>query len=78
MQGGPRRCASIPIPSNRTPKYRPRGRSAAEWGVLIADGKNFFTTAPWIALFPGTVIVIAGVGFSLTGDGLADLLEVKR
>ena len=50
----------------------------AEWGVLIADGKNFFTTAPWIALFPGTVIVIAGLGFSLTGDGLADLLEVKR
>ena len=50
----------------------------AEWGVLIADGKNFFTTAPWITLFPGTVIVIAGLGFSLTGDGLADLLDVKR
>ena len=50
----------------------------AEWGVLIADGKNFFTTAPWIVLFPGAVIVIAGLGFSLTGDGLADLLEVKR
>ena len=50
----------------------------AEWGVLIADGKNFFTTAPWISLAPGTVIVLAGLGFSLTGDGLADLLEVKR
>ena len=46
--------------------------------MLIADGKNFFTTAPWIVLFPGAVIVIAGLGFSLTGDGLADLLEVKR
>ena len=50
----------------------------AEWGVLIADGKNFFTTAPWITLFPGVVIVLAGLGFSLTGDGLADLLDVKR
>jgi peptide/nickel transport system permease protein len=50
----------------------------AEWGVLIADGKNFFTTAPWISLFPGSVIVLAGLAFSLTGDGLADLLEVKR
>ena len=50
----------------------------AEWGVLIADGKNFFTTAPWIAIFPGAVIVLAGLGFSLSGDGLADLLEVKR
>jgi len=50
----------------------------AEWGVLIADGKNFFTTAPWITLFPGVAIVLAGLGFSLAGDGLADLLEVKR
>jgi peptide/nickel transport system permease protein len=50
----------------------------AEWGVLIADGKNFFTQAPWITLFPGAVIVVAGLGFSLTGDGLADLLEVRR
>jgi peptide/nickel transport system permease protein len=50
----------------------------AEWGVLIADGKNFFTTAPWMALFPGVAIVLAGLGFSLTGDGLADLLAVKR
>lgn len=50
----------------------------AEWGVLIADGKNFFTQAPWISLFPGAVIVLAGLGFSLTGDGLADLMDVKR
>ena len=50
----------------------------AEWGVLIADGKNFFTQAPWISLFPGMAIVLCGLGFSLTGDGLADLMEVKR
>jgi peptide/nickel transport system permease protein len=49
-----------------------------EWGVLIADGKNFFTQAPWITLFPGLVIVLAGLGFSLTGDGLADLMDVRR
>ncbi len=49
-----------------------------EWGVLIADGKNFFTQAPWITLFPGLIIVFAGLGFSLTGDGLADLLDVRR
>ena len=50
----------------------------AEWGVLIADGKNFFTQAPWISLFPGAAIVLCGLGFSLTGDGLADLMEIKR
>lgn len=50
----------------------------AEWGVLVADGKNFLTQAPWIALFPGAAIVLAGLGFSLLGDGLADRMEVKR
>jgi len=50
----------------------------AEWGVLIADGKNFFTTAPWMSLAPGVAIVAAGLGFSLVGDGLATLLDVKR
>ena len=47
----------------------------AEWGVLIADGKNFMTTAWWMSIFPGVAIVVAGTGFSLFGDGLADLLR---
>jgi len=51
---------------------------AAEWGVLIADGKNLFTQAWWISVFPGFAIVLCGIGFSLVGDGLADLLDVKR
>ncbi|WP_293853890.1 ABC transporter permease [uncultured Alsobacter sp.] len=51
---------------------------AAEWGVLIADGKNFFSQAWWITVFPGIAIILAGIGFSLAGDGVADLLDVKR
>ncbi len=51
---------------------------AAEWGVLIADGKNFMSTAWWISIFPGVAIVITGLGFSLLGDGLAELLRPKR
>jgi peptide/nickel transport system permease protein len=51
---------------------------AAEWGVLVADGKNYFSQAPWIAFFPGLAAVICGMGFSLAGDGLGDLLDVKR
>jgi peptide/nickel transport system permease protein len=50
----------------------------AEWGVLIADGKNFMSTAWWITVFPGIAIVLTGLGFSLLGDGLAELLRVKR
>jgi peptide/nickel transport system permease protein len=47
----------------------------AEWGVLIADGKNFMTTAWWMSIFPGLAIVFAGIGFSLLGDGIAVLLR---
>jgi peptide/nickel transport system permease protein len=45
----------------------------AEWGVLIAEGRNFITTAWWLSLMPGIAIVLTGLGFSLIGDGLADL-----
>ena len=51
---------------------------AAEWGVQIADGKNFMNTAWWISVFPGVAIVITGLGFSLAGDGVAEMLRVRR
>ncbi len=47
----------------------------SEWGVLIADGKNFMTTAWWMSIFPGIAIVLAGTAFSLLGDGLAGWLR---
>jgi peptide/nickel transport system permease protein len=50
----------------------------AEWGVLVADGKNFINTGWWISVFPGIAIVITGLGFSLVGDGVADLLRRSR
>ncbi|MEM7443816.1 MAG: ABC transporter permease [Pseudomonadota bacterium] len=49
----------------------------AEWGVLIAEGRNFITTAWWMSLMPGIAIVLTGLGFSLIGDGLADLLRPR-
>jgi peptide/nickel transport system permease protein len=49
----------------------------AEWGVLIADGKNFMTTAWWMSIFPGFAIVVAGLSFSLLGDSLAEWLRPK-
>ena len=51
---------------------------AAEWGVQIADGKNFMATAWWISVFPGFAIVLTGLGFSLLGDGLAEILRGRK
>jgi peptide/nickel transport system permease protein len=51
-----------------------------EWGVMIAEGRDFLTTAWWPSTFPGLAIVVLAIGFSLFGDGLADYArpEVKR
>ncbi len=50
----------------------------AEWGVLIADGKNFMTPAWWISVFPGIAIVLAGLGFSLSATASPIFCDVKR
>ena len=49
----------------------------SEWGVLVAEGRNFVTTAWWLSLMPGLSIVLTGLGFSLIGDGLADIIRPK-
>jgi peptide/nickel transport system permease protein len=46
-----------------------------EWGVMISDGQSYIFTAWWLATIPGIAIVVVGVGFSLLGDGLADILR---
>ncbi|KQL45328.1 nickel ABC transporter permease [Brevibacillus choshinensis] len=48
---------------------------AAEWGSMIAEGRNYIINAWWISAFPGVGIVLTGIGFSLLGDGLAEKIE---
>ncbi|WP_341488036.1 ABC transporter permease [Pararhizobium sp. A13] len=50
----------------------------AEWGVMVAEGQSFITTAWWITLFPGLSIVVLAFGFSLLGDGLGEWLGVNE
>lgn len=50
----------------------------AEWGVMIAEGQNFMTTAWWITAFPGLSIVFLALGFSLLADGLGEKLGVSQ
>lgn len=50
----------------------------SEWGAIISEGKTYFTQAWWITFFPGLFILISGLGFSLIGDGLSDLLRTKQ
>ncbi len=50
----------------------------AEWGVMVAEGQPFVTTAWWITLFPGLSIVFLAFGFSMLGDGLGEALGVHE
>jgi len=50
----------------------------AEWGAMIADGRNYILTAWWMTTFPGLAIAVIGVTFSLLGDGLAHELRPGR
>ena len=45
---------------------------------MVAEGRRSCSPPGGIATLPGLVIVIAGVGFSLVGDGLADRLGTGR
>ena len=47
----------------------------AEWGSMIADGSGFLTTHWTLATFPAIAVIITGFGFSLVGDGVAEMLE---
>lgn len=47
------------------------------WGSIIADGRDYVQTAPWITIFPGVVIIIVVLGLNLLGDGLRDILDPK-
>lgn len=46
-----------------------------EWGTMIADGRNYLRSAPWLVAAPGVAIVLTVVGFNLLGDGLRDVLS---
>ena len=50
----------------------------AEWGVMVAEGQSFITTAWWVTLFPGLSIVCLAFGFSMLGDGLGEWLGVHE
>lgn len=50
---------------------------APEWGSMIAEGQNYILSQWWLSIVPGAALVLLGVGLSLIGDGLADVLRPK-
>ena len=45
------------------------------WGLLISQGAGQLDTAPWLVLFPATLLAITMFCFNFIGDGLRDALD---
>lgn len=48
------------------------------WGNMIADGRNFLITNPWLVMVPGVALMVTVLAFNFLGDGLRDVLDPKR
>jgi peptide/nickel transport system permease protein len=49
----------------------------AEWGAMVANGREYFLDQWWYPTFPGLAILVTAVGFNLFGDGLRELLDPR-
>lgn len=51
--------------------------SVAEWGAMLAAGRNYLTSAPQLIIYPGIAITVAVLAFNLLGDGMRDFLDTR-
>lgn len=47
------------------------------WGGMIADGRDYISTAWWVVAMPGLALFATVVGVNLIGDRLRDLLDPR-
>ncbi|MCH2068135.1 D,D-dipeptide ABC transporter permease [Shimia sp.] len=50
----------------------------AEWGAMVATGRNYILDQWWYSAFPGFAILITATAFNLLGDGIRDILDPKQ
>ncbi len=47
------------------------------WGAMLADGRDYLTTAWWLATLPGVAITVTILGVNLVGDWARDVLDPR-
>lgn len=47
------------------------------WGNMLAAGRKYMTSYPWMASFPGFAIMFTSLGMNLLGDWLRDVLDPR-
>ena len=48
---------------------------SSEWGLMIADARQYMFRNPWMVAAPGAAIALVAIGFNLGGDALRDRLN---
>jgi ABC-type dipeptide/oligopeptide/nickel transport system permease subunit len=46
----------------------------ASWGNMLAENREYLTTAPWAGIFPGLAVIFAVLGISFVGEGIREIL----
>lgn len=47
-------------------------------GTMLAQGTRFIGIAPWLIIFPGTMLTISVLALNLIGDALRDVLDPRH
>lgn len=50
---------------------------APSWGSMLQQAQGYLHSDPALSLWPGLAIFVVVLGFSLLGDGLAELFDVR-
>jgi peptide/nickel transport system permease protein len=48
-----------------------------EWGVMLADGRDYMREYWWLATFPGLAIMVTTLSINLFSNGLRDVLDPR-
>jgi peptide/nickel transport system permease protein len=49
----------------------------ASWGNLLSSAPEFYTSQPWLMLWPGLAVIFTTLAFNLLGDGLRDAFDPR-
>ena len=51
---------------------------AADWGLMVSEGRSYILYQWWISTFPGLAIFIVVLAFNLVGDTLRDIFDPRQ
>jgi peptide/nickel transport system permease protein len=49
----------------------------ASWGNLLATAPDYYTSQPWLMVWPGLAVLLTVLAFNLLGDGLRDAFDPR-